>query len=55
MAKTIDEKVNTVITYNTFWYNNRVFEENYEAHITSLKETLLVLRNQVPNLSLIHI
>lgn len=49
MARTTDEKVNTVITYNTFWYNDRVFEENYEAYITSLKETLLVLRNQVQN------
>ncbi len=28
MARTTDEKVNTVITYNTFWYNDRVFEEN---------------------------
>ena len=49
MAKTTDEKVNTVIKHNTFWYNDRVFEENYEAHITALKETLLVLRNQVQN------
>ena len=49
MAKTTDEKVNTVIKHNTFWYNDRVFEENYEAHITALRETLLVLRNQVQN------
>lgn len=49
MAKTTNEKVDTVITHNTFWYQDRVFEENYEAHITVLKETLLVMRNQVQN------
>ncbi len=49
MEKTIDEKVNTVIKHNTFWYNDNAFEENYEAHITALKDTLLVLRNQVQN------
>ncbi len=49
MARTIDEKVNTVLTQNTFWFQDRVFEEEYEAHITVLKETLLVLRNQIQN------
>ena len=49
MAKLIDEKVRTVITYNTFWYFDREFEEQYEAHINTLKETLLVLKNQVQN------
>lgn len=49
MRRTTDEKVNTVIKHNTFWYKDNTFEENYEAHITALKETLLVLRNQVQN------
>lgn len=49
MARSTDEKVNTVLTQNTFWFQNRAFEEEYEAHITVLKETLLVLRNQVQN------
>ena len=49
MARTIDEKVDTVLTQNTFWFQDRVFEEKYEAHITVLKETLLVLRNQIQN------
>lgn len=49
MAKTIDEKVNTVLSQNTFWFNNKLFEEEYEGHITSLRETLLVLRNQIQN------
>lgn len=47
MSKSIDEKVNTVITQNTFWYHNRAFEEEYEGHLTALKDTLLVLRNEV--------
>ena len=47
MAKSINEKVNTVLTRNTFWLNNKAFEIEYEGHITVLKETLLVLRNQI--------
>lgn len=49
MARTTDEKVSTVLTQNTFWFQDRVFEEEYEAHITLLRETLLVLRNQIQN------
>ena len=49
MARSTDEKVNIVVTQNTFWFHDRAFEEEYEAHITALKETLLVLRNQVQN------
>ena len=49
MVKTIDEKVNTVLAQNTFWFQDRVFEEQYETHITVLKETLLVLRNEIQN------
>jgi hypothetical protein len=49
MTKTTDEKVNTVLKHNTFWFQDRVFEEKYEAHITVLKETLLILRNQIQN------
>ena len=47
MVSSTNEKVNTVLKQNTFWFHNRAFEEEYEAHITALKETLLVLRNQV--------
>ena len=47
MARSPREKVNTVLKQNTFWFHNRTFEEEYEGHITALKETLLVLRNQV--------
>ena len=47
MAKSTNEKISTVLKQNTFWFHNRAFEEEYEGHITALKETLLVLRNQV--------
>ena len=47
MEKSTNEKVSTVLKQNTFWFHNRAFEEEYEGHITALKETLLVLRNQV--------
>lgn len=49
MVRNTDDKINTVILRNTFWLNNKVFEEGYEAHINALKVTLLVLRNQVQN------
>ncbi len=49
MARTTDEKVSTVLTQNTFWFQDKTFEEKYEAHITLLRETLLILRNQIQN------
>lgn len=47
MAKTNTEKVNTVLTRNTFWFQTQSFEKKSEADITALKETLLVVRNQI--------
>jgi len=47
MAKTVDDKFRTVIDKNTFYFFNRRFEEKYEGYLTSLRETLLVLKNQV--------
>lgn len=47
MVRSTEAKVSTVLNYNTFWFHNRMFEEEYEAHITALKDTLLVLKNQV--------
>lgn len=49
MARTTDEKVNTVIMQNTYWFQSCDFDQKSEAEITSLKETLLVLRIQVQN------
>lgn len=45
--KTDEEKFQTVIEKNTFYFSNREFEESYEGHVTALKETLLVVKNQV--------
>ncbi|MDO9579998.1 MAG: hypothetical protein Q7J06_05455, partial [Bacteroidales bacterium] len=42
-----DEKFNTVVSKNTFYFYDRKFEEAYEGHVTSIKETLLVLRNKI--------
>ena len=47
MAKTLEEKFETVIEKNTFYFFNRRFEEKYEGHLTSIRETLLVLKNEV--------
>jgi hypothetical protein len=50
--KNIQEKFSTVITKNTFYFYNREFEEEYEGYLNSIKETLLVLKNQIQNIGL---
>jgi len=47
LMKTVEDKFNTVISKNTFYFYDREFEEAYEGYITSIKETLLVLRNKI--------
>lgn len=47
LMRTTDDKFQTVINMNTFWYSNREFEHAYEGHIHSLKENLLHLKNLV--------
>ncbi|MBV6478512.1 MAG: hypothetical protein HGGPFJEG_01267 [Ignavibacteria bacterium] len=42
-----DKKFKTVIDKNTFYCYNPAFQDSYESYINSLKETLLVLKNQV--------
>lgn len=49
---TIDEKFDTVILKNTFYFYNQKFEETYEGYVNSIKETLLVLKNQIQNTGL---
>ncbi len=49
MARSTTDKINTVLTQNTFWFQTRAFAEKSEADITALKETLLVVRNNVQN------
>jgi len=50
--KNLQEKFDTVITKNTFYFYNREFEEVYEGYVNSIKETLLVLKNQIQNTGL---
>jgi len=50
--KSTEEKFNIVITKNTFYFYNRDFEEVYEGYVNSIKETLLVLKNQIQNTGL---
>lgn len=50
--KNIQEKFNTVITRNTFYFYNKEFEGAYEGYINSIKETLLVLKHQIQNTGL---
>lgn len=47
MVKTVDEKFRIVIEKNTFYFFNRRFEETYEGYLNSIRETLLVLKNEV--------
>jgi hypothetical protein len=47
MAKTTEEKFRTVIKKNTFYFFNPHFEEEYEGHLNSILETLLVLKNEI--------
>lgn len=47
MVKSVNEKFRTVIEKNTFYFFNRQFEERYEGYINSIRETLLVLKNEV--------
>ena len=50
--KNVQDKFGTVVTKNTFYFYNREFEESYEGYVNSIKETLLVLKNQVQNIGL---
>ena len=43
---TEETKFKTVIEKNTFYFYNKSFEEKYENYLNSLKETLLILKNE---------
>ena len=47
--KTNQEKVETVLKKNTFYFFNPVFEEKHEAYLNSISQTLLVLKNDIEN------
>lgn len=42
-----DLKFQTVIDKNTFYFFNPDFEEQYEGYLNALKETLLILKNDI--------
>lgn len=47
--KSHNDKFQIVIAKNTFYFFNPKFEEKYEGYLNSIKETLLVLKNEIEN------
>jgi hypothetical protein len=47
MKPTSEIKFKRVIDKNTFYFFNPAFEEKYEGYINSLKDILLVLKNNI--------
>lgn len=45
--KPVERKFRTVIEKNTFYFFDQAFEEKYEGYLNSIKEMLLVLKNDV--------
>jgi hypothetical protein len=44
---TEEEKFNTVISKNTFYFYNQEFEENYESYISSIAQNIFLLKNRI--------
>ncbi len=43
----IDEKLDIVISKNTFYFYNQSYEEYYEGHISSIAQNVFLLKNKV--------
>jgi len=43
----LDQKFNTVISKNTFYFQNVDFEQYYEGHISSIAQSIFLLRNKI--------
>lgn len=43
----LEEKFNTVISKNTFYYYNEEFEEYYEGNISSIAQNIFLLKNRI--------
>jgi hypothetical protein len=43
----LDEKFNTVISQNTFYFQNVEFEEFHEGHISSIAQNIFLLKNKI--------
>jgi hypothetical protein len=42
-----DDKFTTIISKNTFFFHREVFEEKNEVYLNGVKETLLLLKNEI--------
>lgn len=42
-----DQKFNTVISKNTFYFYNEEFEEYHEGHISSIAQNIFLLKNRI--------
>ncbi len=49
ITPTTIDKYNTVINKNTLYFFNQEFEEKHEGHINSIKQILLLLKNDIEN------
>jgi hypothetical protein len=47
MVKTAEEKFRTIIEKNTFYFFDKEFAESYEGYLVTLKESLLLLKNDI--------
>jgi len=47
MFPSSDQKFNTVISKNTFYFYNKEFEEYYEGHISSIAQNIFLLKNRI--------
>jgi len=43
----VEEKLNIVISKNTFYFQNEKHEEYYEGHISSIAQNIFLLRNKI--------
>lgn len=43
----LEEKLDTVISKNTFYFYNKEFEEYYEGHISSVAQNIFLLKNRI--------
>jgi len=43
----VEEKFDTVISENTFYFQNVEFEEYYEGHISSIAQNIFLLKNRI--------
>ncbi len=43
----IDQKFNTVLSKNTFYFQNVEFEHDYEGHISSIAQSVFLLKNKI--------